>query len=131
MYDREIIRPGPSLDLGSAVGAPVSPAVRANGFIFTSGYVAMDPESGVLVNGSIEEETELTLLALKRVLESAGSSLDKVVKVFVFLADLERDFEGMNRVYARFFKHDYPARRTVQAKIVNQLKVEIDAIAME
>ena len=130
MSVREIITATAGLDLGAAVGAPVSPAVRANGFVFTSGYVAMDPDTGELAPGDIEHETELTLRALNRVLEESGSSLEKVVKVFVFLADLDRDFEGMNRVYRRYFQTDYPARRTVQAKLVYGLKVEIDAIAV-
>ena len=131
MTERHIIRMESNLDLGPIVRAPASPAVRGNGFIFTSGYVAINADTGELDPGSIEHETRLTLECIKRVLETGGSSLAKVVKVFVFLADIDRDFDGMNRVYREFFQDDFPARRTVQAKLVQNLKVEIDAIALE
>ena len=126
----EIIQVNPNLDLGAAVNAPVSAAVRANGFIMTSGYVAIDTDTGELSPGTIEHETRLSLECLRQVLESSDSSLDRVVKVFVFLADIDRDFDGMNRVYKTFFVGHYPARRTVQAKLVQNLKVEIDVIAV-
>ncbi len=131
MPKRHIIRMEPNLDLGPIIRAPVSPAVRVNGFIFTSGYVAINAETRKLDPGSIEHKTRLTLESIQRVLETGGSSLEKVVKVFVFLADIDRDFDGMNRVYKKFFQSDYPARRTVQAKLVQNLEVEIDAIAVE
>jgi len=130
MTQRQIISADSSLDLGSAVGAPVSPAVRANGFLYVSGYVSMDPKTGKLEPGSIEHETQHTLQALERVLETGGSSLEKVVKINIFLADIERDFDGMNKTYKKFFKGEFPARRTVQAKLVHDLKVEIDAVAL-
>lgn len=130
MTRRQIVSTDSSLDLGTAVGAPVSPAVRANGLLYVSGYVAMDPQSGKLDPGSIEHETRLTLEALERVLEAGGSSLQKLVKVNVFLADIDRDFDGMNRIYEEFFTGEFPARRTVQAKLVHGLKVEIDAVAV-
>ncbi len=131
MPKRHIIRMEPNLDLGPIIRAPVSPAVRVNGFIFTSGCVAINAETRKLDPGSIEHETRLTLESIQRVLETGGSSLEQVVKVFVFLADIDRDFDGMNRVYKEFFQSDYPARRTVQAKLVQNLEVEIDAIAVE
>ena len=119
-----------TLDLPSALNAPVSVAVRGNGSIFTMGYMAYDPATGDVSPGSIEHETRLTLQGLERILAHAGSSLAGVVKVNVFLADIDRDFDGMNRVYAEFFDAPYPARRTVQAKLARGLKVEIDVIAL-
>jgi 2-iminobutanoate/2-iminopropanoate deaminase len=131
MSSHEFIHPGRAVDLSASVGAPVSPVVKANGFVITSGYVAMHPQTGALINASIEKETELTLEAIKTVLGAAGSSLDKVVKAFIFLADIDRDFEGMNSVYEKYFSAPYPTRRTVQAKLVHELKVEIDVMALE
>lgn len=131
MSQRQIVSADAALDLGAAVGAPVSPAVRANGFLYVSGYVSMDPETGKLDPGCVEHETRLTLNALKRVLEAGGSSVQKLVKVNIFLSDIERDFDGMNRVYKEFFTDEFPARRTVQAKLVHGLKVEIDAVALQ
>ncbi len=93
--------------------------------------MAMDPATGDVSPGTIEHETRLTLQGLARVLEAAGTSLRQVVKAHVFLSDIERDFAGMNTVYAEFFHAPYPARRTVEAKLARGLKVEIDVIAME
>jgi 2-iminobutanoate/2-iminopropanoate deaminase len=126
---REIIGTPALLDLGKFMKAPVAPAVRANGFIFTGGYVPLDPHTGKAVMGSIEEQTRRTLQNLKDVLEHAGSSLDKVVKVNVFLSDLG-EWERMNAVYREFFPKDFPARRTVHAALVGGYKVEIDCIAL-
>lgn len=126
---RDRIDIAPELDLPSALNAPVSVAVRSNGFVFTMGYMALDPQTGDVSPGSIEHETRLTLQGLEKILADAGSSLAKVDKVHVFLADIDRDFDGMNAVYAEFFDAPYPARRTVQAKLARGLKVEIDVIA--
>lgn len=126
---REIIGTPELLDLGKFMKAPVAPAVRANGFIFTGGYVPLDPRTGKAVMGSIEEQTRRTLQNLKDVLEHAGSSLEKVVKVNVFISDLS-EWERMNAVYREFFPKDFPARRTVHAALVGGFKVEIDCIAL-
>jgi 2-iminobutanoate/2-iminopropanoate deaminase len=126
---REIIGTPELLDLGRFMKAPVAPAVRANGFIFTGGYVPLDPGTGAAVTGSIEAQTRRTLQNLKEVLEQAGSSLGKVVKVNVFLSDLG-EWERMNAVYREFFPKDFPARRTVHALLVGGYKVEIDCIAL-
>ena len=112
-----------------ALGALGSTAVRANGFLYTMGYRSLDPETGAVSPGNVEHETRLTMDGLKRIIELSGSSLDKVIKVHVFLADIDRDFEGTNRIYAEYFEAPYPARRTVQAKLVRNLKVEIEMIA--
>jgi 2-iminobutanoate/2-iminopropanoate deaminase len=127
---RQVVRTPELLDLGRFMKAPVSPAVRANGFIFTGGYVPLNPQTGKAEVGSIEIETHRTLENLRLVLEHAGSSLEKVVMVHVFLADLG-DFEGMNEVYRKFFPKDFPARRTTQSNLVGGFKVEIDCIAVE
>ena len=121
----------PELDLPGVLNAPVATAVRGNGFVFTMGYMAMDPTTGDISPGPIEHETRLTMQGFERILDAAGSSLAKVVKVHVFLADIDRDFDAMNRVYAEFFDPPYPARRTVEAKLARSLKVEIDVIALE
>jgi 2-iminobutanoate/2-iminopropanoate deaminase len=126
---REIVHTPELLDLGKFMKAPVSPAVKAAGLIFTGGYVPLDPETGKAVLGPIEDQTRRTLQNLKLVLEQAGSSLEKVVKVNVFLSDLD-DFQGMNSVYKEFFPKDFPARRTVHSFLVGGFKVEIDCIAL-
>jgi 2-iminobutanoate/2-iminopropanoate deaminase len=111
-----------------AIG-PYSQAIEANGFVFASGQIAIDPSTGELSTGTIEEQTRLVLNNLKAVLEAAGSSLDKVVKCTVFLKDMN-DFSKMNDVYGEFFKAPYPARAAVQvARLPKDVKVEIEAIA--
>ena len=110
--------------------APVSPAVRANGFIFTGGYVPLDPKTGKAVLGPIEDQARRTLDNLRQVLELAGSSLDKVVRVNIFLSD-ENDFEGLNKVYVEFFPDNFPARRTILSPLVGGFRCEIDCVALE
>jgi len=111
-----------------AIG-PYSQAIEANGFVFCSGQIAIDPATGKLISGTVEEQTRLVLNNLKAVLEAAGSSLDKVVKCTVFLQDMN-DFSKMNEVYGQFFKPPYPARSAVQvARLPKDVKVEIEAIA--
>lgn len=110
---------------------PYSQAIVANGFVFASGQVPIDPASGKLVPGEIEAQTERVLDNLARVLEAAGSSLDRVVRASVYLVDLAT-FPRMNAVYARYFAADpKPARTTVQvAALPLGAQVEIDAIAL-
>lgn len=113
-----------------AIG-PYSQAIEANGFIFASGQIAIDPSTGELNTGSIEEQTRLVLNNLKAVLEAAGSSFDKTVKCTVFLQEMN-DFSRMNGVYAEFFKSPFPARAAVQvARLPKDVKVEIEAIAIK
>lgn len=113
----------------AAIG-PYSQGVKANGFLFLSGQVALDPASGQLVGDDIRAQTEQVLKNLEAILEAAGSSLAAVVKTTVFLADLN-DFAAMNEVYARFFPQPPPARATVQvARLPKEAKVEIDLIAV-
>lgn len=112
-----------------AIG-PYSIAVKANGFVFTSGQLGIDPTTGALVEGGVEAETRQALLNLKAVLEAAGSGLDQVVKTTVFLRDMN-DFSRMNAVYAQFFTQDPPARSAVQvAALPRAGAVEIESIAL-
>jgi 2-iminobutanoate/2-iminopropanoate deaminase len=111
-------------------GAPYSQAIRANGFVFVSGQLALEPEHAGIVGESIEEQTEKVFDNLKAILEEAGSGLDRIVKTTVFLADLG-DFAGMNEVYARRVGQPPPARATVEiSKLPSGAKLEIEAIAL-
>jgi 2-iminobutanoate/2-iminopropanoate deaminase len=112
-----------------AIG-PYSQAIRANGLVFASGQIPINPETGQFVAGGIAEQTEQAIKNLSRVLEAAGSALSKVVKTTVFLADME-EFAAMNEVYGRFFKEEPPARATVEAaRLPRDARVEIEAIAL-
>lgn len=113
-----------------AIG-PYSQAVKANGFVFASGQIPLDPSTMQIVEGGIREQTERVLKNLSAVLEAAGSSLDRVVRTTVFLADLA-DFAEMNDVYGRFFGDVPPARSTVEvARLPRDVRLEIDVIALE
>ena len=117
-------------DLGPKAIGPYSQAVRANGFVFVSGQIALDPRTQELVSGEVTAQTERVLENVKGILQAAGSSLEKVVRTTVFLADMA-DFASMNQVYARYFKQDFPARSTVQAaRLPRDVRVEIDVIAL-
>jgi 2-iminobutanoate/2-iminopropanoate deaminase len=112
----------------AAIG-PYSQAIAADGWLFLSGQVALDPGSGQLVAGDVGAQTERALLNLQGVLEKAGASLADVVRCTVYLRDMA-DFAAMNAVYARFFPHEPPARSTVAvAGLPKDARVEIDAIA--
>ncbi|MGB7296637.1 MAG: RidA family protein [Candidatus Aminicenantales bacterium] len=112
-----------------AIG-PYSQAIIAGGFVFCSGQIAIDPATGELTTGGIEDQTRRVLKNLGAVLEAAGSSFDQVVKATVFLQDMN-DFSLMNQVYAEFFKTPFPARAAVQvARLPRDVKVEIEAIAV-
>ncbi len=113
-----------------AIG-PYSQAIAANGMIFASGQIPIDPESGILNTGSIEDQTRLVLNNLKAVMEAGGCTFDDVVKCTVFLENMD-DFSRMNEVYAEFFSPPYPARAAVQvARLPKDVKVEIEAIAVK
>ncbi len=106
---------------------PYSQAIVADGFVYVSGQVPANPETNELELGDIRTETRRTLENVRLVLEAAGSSLGDVVRVGVFLADLN-DFAAMNEVYREFFPEDPPARSTVGAQLP-RIKIEIDCIA--
>jgi len=112
-----------------AIG-PYSQAIRANGLVFCSGQIPIDPATGKFVAGGIGEQTEQVLKNLSAVLEAAGSSLERVVKTTVFLADMA-EFAEMNEVYGRFFTGQTPARATVAAAgLPRDARVEIEAVAL-
>ena len=114
----------------SAVG-PYSQAISANGFIFVSGQIAIDPANGQIVEGSTADQTRQVLKNLKAVLESSGSGMDKVVKATVFIKDMNQ-FQAMNEVYAEFFTQNEPARACVEvSRLPKDVLVEIDAIALQ
>ena len=111
-------------------GAPYSQAIRANGFVFVSGQLALRPDHAEIVGEEIGEQTEQVFDNLQAILEEAGSGLDKIVKTTVFLTDLG-DFAGMNDVYARRVGQPPPARATVEiSNLPSGAKVEIEAIAL-
>ena len=111
-------------------GAPYSQAIRANGLVFVSGQLSLQPEHAEIVGDSIEEQTEKVFDNLKAILEAAGSGLDRIVKTTVFLTDLG-EFGGMNEVYARRVGEPFPARATIEvSKLPSGAKVEIEAVAL-
>ena len=123
---REIIS---TKDAPQAIG-PYSQAIRANGFVFVSGQVAIDPATQQVINGDIAAQTDRVLKNLSAILKAAGSGLEKVVRSTVFLKDMG-DFAAMNEVYARYFTASPPARSTVQAaRLPKDVSVEIDVIAL-
>ena len=112
-----------------AIG-PYSQAIKTNGLVFASGQIPTDPATGQFVAGGIAEQTEQAIKNLSRVLEAAGSSLSRVVKTTVFLADMS-EFAAMNEVYGKFFSEEPPARATVAAAgLPRDARVEIEAIAL-
>ena len=111
-----------------AVG-PYSLGIRSGGFLFLSGQLGLDPESGEFVEGGVEAQTRQALINIKSVLQDAGSDLSDVVKTSVFLSDIA-DFPKMNAVYAEFFENSHPARSTMAVGALPKLGlVEIEVIA--
>jgi 2-iminobutanoate/2-iminopropanoate deaminase len=113
----------------AAIG-PYSQAVTANGWVFCSGQIALDPDTGEVVAGGVEAQTDRVMRNLTAVLEAAGASLSTVVKTTVFLSDMA-DFQAMNEVYGRHLGEHRPARATVQAAgLPRGVKVEIECVAL-
>jgi 2-iminobutanoate/2-iminopropanoate deaminase len=114
----------------SAIG-PYSQAIVAGELVFVSGQIPIDPDRGAVIEGDIEAQTDRVMRNLGAILRAAGSSLERVVKTTVYLADMD-DFEAMNRTYGKYFTEgDPPARATVQAaRLPRGVAVEIDAIAV-
>jgi 2-iminobutanoate/2-iminopropanoate deaminase len=111
-------------------GAPYSQAIRANGFVFVSGQLALRPDHAEIVSDDIGAQTEQIFDNLQAILEEAGSGLDRIVKTTVFLTDLD-DFAGMNEVYGKRVGQPPPARATVEiSNLPSGAKVEIEAIAL-
>jgi 2-iminobutanoate/2-iminopropanoate deaminase len=112
-----------------AIG-PYSQAIRAQGLIFTSGQVAIDPATQQVITGDVSAQTDRVLKNLDAILQASGSSLDKVLRCTVFLKNMG-DFAAMNEVYGRYFKQAPPARSTVEvARLPKDVLVEIDVIAL-
>ena len=111
-----------------AIG-PYSQGIKAGGFVFVSGQVAIDPATQNVIQGDVKAQTERVCQNLKAILEAAGSDLESVVKSTVFLRSME-DFAAMNEVYRRYFKNEPPARSTVAVVgLPKDVQVEIDVIA--
>ena len=124
--DRRIVKlpgSGPS-------GAPISPAIVVGDLVFTSGQIGLDPKTGQMVEGGLEQQAEQVLKNLATVLEAAGSDMGHVVKATVFLADMN-DYQAMNQIYRNHFKQDFPARSAVQvARLPANARIEIEAVAV-
>ena len=116
-------------DAPQAIG-PYSQAIKANGFVFTSGQIAIDPATQQVVAGDVAAQTDRVLRNLSEILEAAGSELGKVVRSTVFLKSMN-DFAAMNQVYGQYFSSDAPARSTVEVvRLPKDVLVEIDVIAL-
>ena len=113
-----------------AIG-PYSAAIETDTFVFTSGQLGIDPQSGEIIAGGIISETHQAIKNLKEVLKSAGSDLELVVKTTVFMKDIQ-EFQAMNSVYAEYFKENPPARSAFQvAALPKNASVEIEAVALK
>ena len=109
---------------------PYSQAVKAAGWLFISGQIPMDPATGELVEGSFELQARTVLDSLKAIIEEGVSSLDRVVKVTIFLADMDR-FAELNAIYAEYFGESRPARACVEvSRLPKDVPLEIEAAAL-
>jgi 2-iminobutanoate/2-iminopropanoate deaminase len=111
-----------------AIG-PYSQAVRFENLLFVSGQIPIEPESGEILKGNIKEQTQQILENLNSILTAGGSSLNNVLRITIFLTNLE-DYAAVNETYAQFFDESQPARSTVQvSRLPMNVLIEIDAIA--
>ncbi len=123
---REVIA---TMQAPAAIG-PYSQAIKANGFVFASGQIPIDPATGSVIVGGIADQTQRVLNNVSEILKAAGTSLDKVVKTTVFLKNMT-DFAPMNEVYSKFFTGAPPARSTVEvARLPKDVLVEIEVVAL-
>ena len=114
-----------------ATGLPYAQAIRAGGFVFVAGQVALDPATGNAMPGDVTAQTERVIGNIKGILESAGTSLAYAVENICFLADVKRDFAAFNAVYGKYFDTTGPTRTTVQAVLPRDgLLVEIRCLAV-
>lgn len=110
---------------------PYSQAIESNGYIFTSGQIAINPKTGQVVEGDVTEQTRLVISNLNAVLIEAGSGLDQVVKTTIFLKNMD-DFPKVNEIYSEYFDQKPPARSTVEVSCLpKNVLVEIDCIAIK
>lgn len=127
---REVIRPpAPGLESGRVLGLPYSSMVRGGEFLFVAGLTAVDPQTGERMRGTVASETRQILTNLKQMLEAAGSSLDRVVKVNVLVHSM-LEAPNLNEVFARFFPEPPPARTVCGAKLRDGCKVVIECTAL-
>jgi 2-iminobutanoate/2-iminopropanoate deaminase len=125
-FMREVI----ATDAGPKAIGPYSQAIKANGLVFLSGQIPLDPATQQLIAGDVAAQTERVLQNITGILTAAGSSLSQVVKTTVFLKSMN-DFAAMNEVYGRHFAAEPPARSTVEvARLPKDVLVEIDVIAL-
>ncbi len=123
---RDVIR----TDRGPQAIGPYSQAIRAGGFVFVSGQLALDPGTGQMILGDTKAQTRQVLQNLSAILEASGTAMSKVVRSTVYLASMD-DFGMMNEVYMSFFRDDPPARSTVEvSRLPRDGRVEIDVIAL-
>ncbi|HEY1262539.1 MAG TPA: RidA family protein [Terriglobales bacterium] len=123
---REVIS---TKDAPQAIG-PYSQAIKANGFVFVSGQVAIDPATQQVIQGDVAAQTERVLKNLAAILQASGSRLEQVVRSTVFLKSMG-DFAAMNEVYGKYFRSSPPARSTIEAaRLPRDVLVEIDVIAL-
>jgi len=123
---REVI----STNDGPKAIGPYSQAIKANGFVFVSGQVAIDPANQQVISGDVSVQTDRVLKNLSGILKAAGTGLEKVVRSTVFLKNMG-DFSAMNEVYGKYFTASPPARSTVEvARLPKDVLVEIDVIAL-
>lgn len=129
-YEVIMIEKISSSNAPKAIG-PYSQAIKANGFIFVSGQLPLDPVTGALTTGDIAILTRQVIINIETILQASGSSLQKVVRVDIFLTDL-KDFSEMNEEYEKHFKYEpYPARQTIQvSKLPKDASIEISCIAL-
>ncbi len=126
MTSKRVIR----TDAAPAAIGPYSQAIAAGNLVFVSGQIPLDPATGEVVPGSVEDQVRRILDNLGAILKAAGSGMDRVVRTTVFMADLG-EFPRMNEIYRGYFASDPPARSTVEVSALPKgVRVEIDAIAM-
>jgi 2-iminobutanoate/2-iminopropanoate deaminase len=126
---RVVAPPTSTLNTAQNFGLPLSAAVRAGDFVFLSGMAAIDPATGDRFNGTVAAETRQILTNMAQLLEAAGSSLAKVVKVNVLIYSM-LEYENMNSVYRQFYPADPPARTVCGVKLIGGHKVEIECVAL-
>ncbi len=126
---RTIVSPPPGLDVTGALGQPAATMVRGGPFLFVSGLAAIDPATGEPLRGPIMSETRMILTQLRQMLEAAGSSMDKVVKVNVLLASM-LEAVPMNDIYVQFFADPPPARTVCGARLPDGCRVTIECTAL-
>jgi 2-iminobutanoate/2-iminopropanoate deaminase len=126
MTNRDVI----STDAAPAAGGPYSQAIRAGGLVFTAGQLGIDPGTGALVDDDVAAQADRALTNLGAILQAAGSGLDRLVKVTVFLADIA-DWPAVNEVYVRHIPEPFPARSAFAVKALPLGgRVEIEAVAV-